>query len=112
MSLQLKWQYLQRKVPGIGSLMGYIYDAIREAFLPAIFGRKDVSTNLREILGHNTKYGGLGIPDPRLLAKRAYNTSKAASEVLVYSLLGGTGLNYIAHKGCVRRAYFMSSQIG
>ena len=31
------------------------------------------------------------------------NNSKAASEVLVGSLLGGTNLNYIAHKGCVRK---------
>ena len=46
----------------------------------------------------------LGIPDPWLSAERAYNTSKAASEVLVVSLLGGTDLKYVAHKGCVFRA--------
>ena len=39
-----------------------------------------------------------------MLAKRAYNTSKAASEVLVGSLLGGTDLNYVVHKGCICRA--------
>ena len=49
------------------------------------------------------KYGGLGIPDPWLLAERAYNTPEAASEVLVGSFLGGTDLNYVAHKGCIRR---------
>ena len=36
--------------------------------------------------------------------ERAYNTSKAAREVLVGSILGGTNLNYVAHKGCVCRA--------
>ena len=45
--------------------------------------------------------GGLGIPDPRLLAERANQTSKASSEVFVGSLLGGTNLNYVEHKGCV-----------
>ena len=49
------------------------------------------------------KRGGFGIPDPRLSSKRAYNTSKAASEVLVFSLLGGTDLNYKSHKGWLRR---------
>ena len=38
------------------------------------------------------------------MAEREYKTSKAASEVLVHSLLGGNNLNCVAHKGCVRRA--------
>ena len=50
------------------------------------------------------KRGGLGIPDPRLSAECACNTSKASSKVLVGSLLGGTDLNYLAHKECVLRA--------
>ena len=50
------------------------------------------------------KCGGLGIPDPRLLAEHAYNTSKEAREVLVGSLPGGTYLNFIAYKGCIHRA--------
>ena len=50
------------------------------------------------------KRGGLGIPYPRLLVEREYNTYKAASEVLVGSLLGGNNFNYVAHKGCIHRA--------
>ena len=50
------------------------------------------------------KCAGLGIPDPQLSVEREYNTSKAASEILVGQLLGGTDLNYIAHKGCVCKA--------
>ena len=49
------------------------------------------------------KRGGLGIPEPHLLVERAYNTSKSSSEVLVGSLLGGTNLNYVVHKGPVRQ---------
>ena len=74
-------------------MMGPIEDSLRDAFLPALFGGEEVSTNLREILVHSVKRGGLGIPDPRILAERSYNTSKEASEVLVVSLLGGTDLN-------------------
>ena len=50
------------------------------------------------------KCRGLGIPYPQLYEERTYNTSKAASDVLVVSLLGGIDLNYVAHKGYVRRA--------
>ena len=79
-------------------------DDLREAFFPALFGGEEVSADLREILGHSVKCGGLGIPYPQLLAERAYNTSKASTEVLVGSLLGGTNLNYVAHKGFICRA--------
>ena len=44
------------------------------------------------------------IPDPRISAESAYNTSKAASRELLDSLLGGSVLNYVGHSSCVRRA--------
>ena len=34
MSLQFEWQYLQRTVPGVGTLMGPIEEALREKFFP------------------------------------------------------------------------------
>ena len=34
MSMQLEWQYLQRTVPGVGTLMGPIEEALREKFFP------------------------------------------------------------------------------
>ena len=76
----------------------------KRVLLPCTFGGEDISANLRDILGHSTKCGGQDIPDPRLSVKCAYNTTKSASDVLVGSLLGGTNLNYIAHKGCAHRA--------
>ena len=57
-----------------------------------------------EILGHSVKPGGLDIPDPRLSAESAYNTSKAASRELVDSLLGGSVINYVGHRVFVRKA--------
>ena len=104
MSTQIKWKYLKSTIPGVGSIMGPIEDALREAFFPTFFGGEEVSADLREILGHSVKRGGLGIPDPRLSAECVYNNSKSAIEVLVGSLLGGTKLNYVAHKGCLLRA--------
>ena len=38
MSLQSEWQYLQRTVPGVGTLMGPIEEALREKFSPRYSG--------------------------------------------------------------------------
>ena len=37
--LQLEWQYLQRTVLGVGTLMGPIEEALREKLFPVLFGR-------------------------------------------------------------------------
>ena len=79
-------------------------DAQREAFFPELFGGEEFSADLREILRHSVKCRGLGIPDPRLSMKCAYNNSKVASEILVGFLLGCTNPNYVAHNGFIRRA--------
>ena len=71
MWLQLDSQYLQRTVPGVGTLMGPIQEALREKFFPALFGGEDISTNFPQILVHSVKHGGLGIPDPWLSEESA-----------------------------------------
>ena len=85
-------------------MMGPTEDSPREALFSAIFGGEEVSANLREILVNIVKRRGLGIPEPQISAQHDYRNSKAYSEVLVGSLLGGTNPNYVAHKGCIRRA--------
>ena len=79
MLLQLKWKYLQRTIPGVGILMGPIHEALREKLFPALFGGEEINANFRKILGHSTNHGSLGIPEPRMSAESAYNTSNAAS---------------------------------
>ena len=76
--MQLKWQYLIRTVPGVGTLMGPIEEALREKFFPALFGGEEITADFRKILGHSVKHDGLGIPEPRLSAESAYNNSKLA----------------------------------
>ena len=104
MLLQPEWQYLQRTVPGVGTLMGPIEEALRQKFFPSLFRGEEITADFREILGHSVKHGGLGIPDPWLPAECAYNTSKAASRELVDFILGGSILYYIGHRACVRKA--------
>ena len=45
MLLQLDWQYLQRNVPRVGTLMGTIEEALRDKFFPSLFrGRRSQPT--------------------------------------------------------------------
>ena len=82
--------------------MGPIEEYLREKFFPALFGGEEINADFHKLLGHSIKHGSLGIPDPQLSAKSAYNTSKAASGKLVDSLLGGSALNYVGHRACIR----------
>ena len=84
--------------------MGPIEEALREKVFPSLFGGEDITADFRKIMGHSINHGGLGIPSPRLSSESAYNTSKAASRKLVDSLLGGSVLNYVGHRACVRKA--------
>ena len=81
--------------------MGPIEEALREKFFPALFRGEEINADFRKILGRSVKHGGLVIPDPRLSAEIAYNTSKASSGELVDSLLGGSALNYVGHRACI-----------
>ena len=76
--LQIKWHYLQRYVPRVGTLMGPIEEALREKFSPTLFGG-GINADFRKFLGHSIKYVGLGILEPRISVESAYKTSKATS---------------------------------
>ena len=81
--------------------MGPIEGSLIKKFFPAIRG-EEINTNSRKILGHSVKHGRLGVPEPQLSAEIVYNTSKTATGELVDSLLGGSALNYIGHRACIR----------
>ena len=76
---QIEWHYLKRTVPGVGTLMDPIEEALREKLFPALFRGEDINAKFRKILGRSVNHGGLGIPDPCFPAESAYNTFKAAS---------------------------------
>ena len=84
--------------------MGPIKEALREKLFLSLFGGEEITADFWKILGHSVKHGGLGIPDPRLSADSDYNTPKLASSELIDSLLGGSVLNYVGHRACVRKS--------
>ena len=71
---------------------------------PSLFRGEKIDADFRKILGHSVKHGGLGICEPWESADMPYNTSKVASRELVDSLLGGSILNCLGHRACVRKA--------
>ena len=94
LTFQLKWQYLQRTVSEVETIIGPIEEALREKFFPAVVGGEEINANFWKILGHSVKPGRLCIPDHRLSEDSEYNISRSAIVELVYSLLGGYSLNY------------------
>ena len=62
--MQLELKYLQRTVPRVGTLMGFIEESLREKLFPVLFRGEEINTNFWQILGHSVKYVGLDIPDP------------------------------------------------
>ena len=63
MMLKLEWQYLQRTVPRVGTLIGPIEESIREKFFSVLFRGEEINANFRKILGRSVKYGGLVLSD-------------------------------------------------
>ena len=49
MFLLSEWQYLQRTVPGVGTLMGHIEEALREKFPPSLFGGEEIDADFPKI---------------------------------------------------------------
>ena len=101
--MQLKWQYLKMTVPGVGTVMGPIEEALREKFFPALFRGEEIDANFRKNLGHSVKHGILGITDPGCQQRVHKTPLRRIVGNWFYSLLGGSALNYVGHRACVRR---------
>ena len=88
-SLQQEWTYVQRVTPGIEDAFAPVEKALREQFLPALFGLGD-SKHLdaqRALLALPTRQGGMGIPDPTKRATPNFDASTGVCGPLVESLV-------------------------
>ena len=104
--LQAEWQYVCRCCEGIGHLLKPIEVAIREEFIPALFGGLDgaVDDNFRRLLANGVKAGGMALRNPCDLSDMLYKASTEATSLLVNALNGGEKLNNSAHKKQVKQA--------
>ena len=66
MPLHFYWNYLQKNVPRVDTLMGPIEEALREKFFPALLRGEEINTDFQKILGYSVEHGILGILEPWL----------------------------------------------
>ena len=80
--------------------------AIKTLLIPALLElpADHVQAELRTLLSHGVKAGGMNLRNPKTGADRLFQASKVASGVLVALLRGGTPLDSVAHRAQVRGA--------
>ena len=63
-SLHQEWAFVQRVTPDIGTAFQPVEDALRGAFLPALFKGSTSQIPVIEFTGLPVKHSGIAIPDP------------------------------------------------
>ena len=81
--------------------MGPIEKAIREVFLPALFGEPDtggcITNDEREMYGLSVRHTGLGIPNPCTSGDQCLDMSESCCSMLTASIREGEDLVYGEH---------------
>ncbi len=104
-SLQAKWQYLCRVVPGAEQFLGPIKSAICKKFIPALLQVSEpVDEALCQLLSHGVKSGRIAIHNPVVSAPPLHQCLVDACDILIKALQDGGGLNAEAHKATVKAA--------
>jgi hypothetical protein len=85
--LRHKWTYTERTMPNLKKFLDPLEKAIRQKFLPALFGSSPLSDPERRLFALPVKYGGLAIDNPTTTADAAYSDSLIFSESLKNQLL-------------------------
>ena len=80
--LQGEWVYLQRVIPGCGSLFSDLTDILRTSFLPALFGCEITSLE-QQLFLQPIRFGGLGLSVPTASAVDLFTASRHATQVIV-----------------------------
>ncbi len=105
LSLQAKWQYICRVVPGAEHYLAPIKTTICEKFIPALLQVSDpVGDTFCQLLLQGVKMGGLTLCNPVASTLHLHRSSVNACDILVKALHNGGGLSAEAHKACVWEA--------
>ncbi len=104
-SLQTKWQYICRIVPGAGQYLELVELALCKKFIPALLQVSEPVDNVFcQLLSHGVKMGRIAIKNPVTSAPHLHQCSMDASNILVKALHNGGELNTEAHKAVVKVA--------
>ena len=80
--LEGEWVYLQRVIPGCGSLFSDLTDILRTSFLPALFGCEITSLE-QQLFLLPVRFGGLGLSVSTASAVDLFTASRHATQVIV-----------------------------
>ena len=90
MSLQEKWQFVQRVTKETMADLAPIEAALKQKFLSAFFGEGEVTAELHELTQLPLKASRMVFPDLTSMAPQAYATSFYAVQNLTAALMGDT----------------------
>ena len=104
--IQAEWQYCCRFIPGVGTPLAPVDQAIQTHLISALIEvpQSAVTDSLRTLLSHGVKAGGLDLRNPEIGADRLFQASEEVLEVLVTSLMVNTDLDFVQHRACVHKA--------
>ena len=89
-SLQAEWHYLQHVMLPTDNTFDPVEQAIKDMFLPALFGEEAKHTvELQPLLTLSVHWAGIGILMPTTSGPRSHDTSKASMATLISSLQNG-----------------------
>ncbi len=105
LSLQAKWQYICRVIPGVEHYLGPIKTTICEKFIPGLLQVSDpVNEIFRRLLLQGVKHGEIAIQNPVTSAPPLHHSLVAACKMLIKALHNGGGLSAEDHRQCVKEA--------
>ncbi|KAG0712434.1 hypothetical protein GWK47_018463 [Chionoecetes opilio] len=86
-SLQHRWSFVKRTIPGISLLLRPLENSIRNTFLPALLRSHIIGDNERALLTFPPRLGGMGITSPERLADEenlnSINLTSSLTEKLI-----------------------------
>ena len=87
--LQNQWQYVQRVTADTATMFAPLEEAIRRELIPALLGTttEEIDGELRQVLTHSVKKGGMAIRNPVDTAEHVHAASKNATAHLIRSLI-------------------------
>ena len=98
-SLQGEWTFLQRVLPGVDCYFAPLAEAIRDHFIPALFGFTGLPSWTKTIASLPIRWSGIGLRSPEVWAADAFHTSLHCTKHLQDSLLDNReGFSLSAHK--------------
>ena len=97
-SLQQEWQFLQHVTNGSDLDFAPLENALRKSFLPALLQEKDISPDMRKLIGLSVKSAGMSLPNPVETPHENHTTSTVCTSHLARAIRGQLSFNSTDHQ--------------